>query len=53
MIMQTKTLLWRNFNIFRRKTKILLFMLLTPVMICFMLSYMTNIIDSLRDVSMD
>ena len=50
---QTCTLLWRNFNIFRRKTKIILFMLVTPFVICFMLGYMSNIIDSLKDVSMD
>jgi hypothetical protein len=30
-----------------------MFMFVTPMMICFMLSYMTNIIESLRDVSMD
>ena len=45
---QTSILLWRNFNIFRRKTKIFLFMVLTPIMICLMLRYMTNIMDSLR-----
>ena len=28
-------------------------MLVTPVVICFMLGYMSNIIDSLKDVSMD
>jgi len=53
LVMQTWTLIWRNFNIFRRKTKIMMFMLLTPVMICFMLNYMSNIMESLRDVSMD
>jgi hypothetical protein len=51
--MQTGTLLWRNYNIFRRKTKIIMFMLLTPIMICFMLNYMSNIVESLKDVSMD
>ena len=48
--MQTKTLLWRNLNIFIRKKKIMAFMLLTPIMICFMLRYMTNIVDRLRNV---
>jgi hypothetical protein len=28
-------------------------MLVTPIVICFMLGYMSNIIDSLKDVSMD
>lgn len=50
---QTYTLMWRNFNVFRRKTKIIMFMLVTPVVICFMLGYMANMIDSLKDVSMD
>ena len=53
LVMQTGTLLWRNYNIFRRKTKIIMFMLLTPIMICFMLNYMSNIVESLKDVSMD
>jgi hypothetical protein len=49
--MQTKTLLWRNLNIFLRKKKILLFMLLTPFMICFMLRYLYIVGDTLRNVS--
>jgi hypothetical protein len=47
--MQTKTLLWRNYSIFSRKKKIFLFMILTPIMICFMLQYMTDIIVVLRN----
>ena len=50
LLMQTKTLLWRNGNIFRRKKKIFLFMLFTPIMICLMLRYMTRIVDILRNV---
>lgn len=50
MAMQTKTLLWRNFNIFIRKKKILMFMVITPLMICLMLRYMSNIVDSLKSV---
>ena len=50
---QTYTLMWRNFNVFRRKTKIIMFMIMTPIAICFMLGYMANMIDSLKDVSMD
>lgn len=48
--MQTKTLLWRNGNIFRRKKKIFLFMLLTPIMICVMLNYMTYMAEILKSV---
>jgi hypothetical protein len=57
--MQTKALLWRNFNIFSRKKKIGLFMILTPIMICFMLNYLTDIMQALieegtgeRDIEM-
>jgi hypothetical protein len=50
LYMQTKTLLWRNLNIFLRKKKIMAFMLLTPIMICLMLRYMVNIVDRLRSV---
>ena len=47
-VMQTRVLLWRNFHIFSRKKKIIMFMLLTPLMICLMLSYMADIIEFLK-----
>lgn len=34
---QVKVLLWKNFKIFSRKKKILLFMVLSPIIICMML----------------
>jgi len=45
LIMQVKVLLWKNFTIFKRKKKVFVFMLSTPLMICFMFQYMQGLLD--------
>lgn len=41
--MQIKVLLWKNWTILKRKKRIMVFMTITPLMICFMLSSIESI----------
>ena len=48
---QTRALLWKNYLLFKRKTRILLFMTLMPIVIGYFLKLVLGIGESLQDYS--
>ena len=48
-VIQTRALLWKNYLLFRRKTRALLFMTMAPVVIGYFLTLIQGIGDSLKN----
>lgn len=49
-IIQTKTLTWKNYCIFTRKIQVLIFLILTPICVAYLLNVMVSIGDTLSNM---